>query len=85
MTREVIESMLTQKPFLPFRLSMTDRSVHEVRDPAWVELGESVLTFYRPDPPAPDGRTWTRMLALRHITSLEILRCDAPTVVGRKD
>lgn len=85
MTREPILSLLTQKPFMPFRLFMTDRSVHEVRDPQWVELRESVLVFNRPDPSAADGKAWCRTLSLAHITSIEIPMCDAPTVVARKE
>jgi len=84
MTREPILSLLARKPFLPFRLYMTDRSVHEVRDPELVEVRESVVELKRPDPSAPNGKAWRCTLALGHVVSIEVPCCDEPTVVSRE-
>ncbi len=65
MTREPILALLARKPFLPFRLYMTGRYVHEIRDPEYVEVRESVLEIKRPDPSAPGGKSWQCTLALR--------------------
>lgn len=85
MTREPIQSLLARKPFLPFRLYMTSRSVYEIRDPEYVEVRESVVELTRPDPSAPNGKAWHCTLALGHIVSIEVPACDEPTVVSRKE
>ena len=82
MTREPILSLLARKPFLPFRLTMTGGSVYEVRDPDHVEVRESVVELTRPDPSAPNGKTWRCTLALGHVTSIEVPFCDEPVVVS---
>ena len=81
MTREPILALLARKPFLPFRLYMTGRYVHEIRDPEYVEVRESVLEIKRPDPSAPGGKSWQCTLALDHVVSIEVQMCDEPTVV----
>ena len=82
MTREPLLSLLAAKPFLPFRIHMTGRTVYEVRDPAYVEVRESVVEITRPDPSAPGGKTWQCTLALAHVVSIEVQCCDEPTVVS---
>ena len=84
MTREPILAFLARKPFLPFRLHMTGGSAHEVRDPEYVEVRESVVEIKRPDPSAPGGKSWRCTLALGHVVSVEVPTCDEPTVVSRE-
>ncbi len=85
MTREPILALLARKPFLPFRLHMTGRYVHEVRDPEYVEVRDSVVEIKRPDPSAPGGKSWHCTLALRHVVSIEVQTCDEPTVVSHEE
>ena len=80
----VVRSMMEQKPFVPFRVFMADRSVHEVRDPNWVELTDSALRLYRPDPSAPGGRSWHQILSLDHLVVIQPMLADEPAVVAGK-
>jgi hypothetical protein len=79
--RAVIEQFLQQRPFQPFRLSLTSRSVHEIRNPEWVTLRPTTLTLNVPDSTAPGGFDWRCTLALAHVVSLEPMMADEPTVV----
>ena len=70
--REHILALLAHKPFLPFRIYLTDRSVHEIRGPEFAEVRESVMDLKEPDPDAPGGMSWRCTLALRHVVSIEV-------------
>jgi hypothetical protein len=83
--REHILALLAHKPFMPFRIYLTDRSVHEIRGPEFAEVRESVMDLKEPDPDAPGGMSWRCTLALRHVVSIEVPMVDAPTVVGGEE
>jgi len=79
--RMAIQQALEQKPFQLFRIKMSDRSVHEIRDPQWVELRSSVVQITFPDPNAPSGPPLWRILSLIHVVSIEVVFADEPAVV----
>jgi hypothetical protein len=76
-----IQQFLQQRPFQPFRLSLTGGSVHEIRNPEWVTLGLATLTLNVPDPTAPGGFRWQSVLALEHVVCLEPMIADEPAVI----
>lgn len=80
---DIIRDLLVRRPFLPFRVTLGGRvpSHHEVTDPELAELAPSVLRLYRRDSAAPGGKSWTSVLSLRHVATLEITRVDTPFVV----
>jgi hypothetical protein len=79
--RDAILTFLKQQPFVPFRLHMRDRSVHEIRHPERVEVRQGVAVLSRPDPTAPDGLAPQTMLSLDHVVRLEPLVADDPVTV----
>ena len=79
--RQNILDLLQQEPFQPFRLYMTCGTVYEVRQPEYVEVQESVMVIRRPDPADPTGQAWLSTLALHHVTRIEVLAGDEPTIV----
>lgn len=82
--REVIRHMLEQKPFIPFQISMTSRSVTEIRNPEWVTLRSTVLEINVPEP-GSDEPQWRATLALGHVVSVMPLIADKPAVVQRRE
>jgi hypothetical protein len=79
--REQLLQLLQQKPFMPLRLFMTGGTVNEVRHPEFVEVRENVMEIRRPDPASPTGQAWRCTLALLHVTRIEVLVGDEPTIV----
>jgi hypothetical protein len=76
--REVIAAELAAEPFVPFRLSLTGRSVYEVQRPEQVRLGEYVAKIGHPDAGEPDGFRVRAVLALEHVVSLSPIVPDEP-------
>ena len=80
--RDLIHFFLQQKPFRPFRLRLTCRSVFDIQDPALTRLTESTLRLGFLDtsvnPPVLVDR---HILSLDHVVSLEPLEYDEPLVV----
>jgi hypothetical protein len=81
--RQMIEQFLSQQPFQPFRLSLTDRSAYEIRSPEGIRLTPYVLEMNAPDAAEPGGWRWLRTLALEHVVTLQPLIADEPAVVQR--
>jgi hypothetical protein len=79
--RQVIETMLRQQPFEPFRIHMTGRYVHEIRRPETVIVRPTTLHVGEPDPARPGELHARVILALIHVVSLEPLTADEPTVI----
>jgi hypothetical protein len=67
-------------PFQPFRICLTDGTIHEVRHPELVMVGRSTLILGRPAPgtmlPVFEDYVW---IALLHINRIEPLPSPAPT------
>jgi hypothetical protein len=80
---EIIRDLLARRPFIPFRVTLAGKvpAYHEVTDPELAELTPSVLRLYRRDPAAPGGKSWTSVLSLLHVATIEITRADTPFVV----
>jgi hypothetical protein len=83
--REIIRAALERQPFQPFRLRLTDRSIHEIRNPEDVELTPSTVQISFPDPSAPKSSRLRRILALIHVVSLEVMAADEPAIVQGKE
>jgi len=80
--RQVLQQMLQDQPFVPFRIHMTGRYVVDVLRPETAELGKGVLTLYAFDQDEPGKRRMTSMLSIDHIVSIEELLPDEPSVVA---
>jgi hypothetical protein len=74
MRAEHLRVFLSQQPFVPLRLHLSDGSAHEIRHP---ELALVTRTFVRIAYPAADPMTLAAdgavFVVLRHITRLELL------------
>ena len=62
-----MEELLQRKPFLPFRMFLTDRNTLDITRPLSVALGRNGLFIVLPD----DRWKW---VPLRHISSVETLQ-----------
>jgi hypothetical protein len=80
--RDIIQRLLQQKPFLPFRFSLTCGAVHEVRHPELARVKPGTLRLGRFDhsvtPPAIVDHF---IISLDHIVTLWPLTADEPVVV----
>ena len=72
MRQEDLLEVLRQRPFVPFRIHVTDGIVYEVRHPELVLVGRSRAVVFFPDPRRPPP-AFDRfdMVSLLHITRLE--------------
>jgi hypothetical protein len=80
-----IEALLRSRPFLPFRMSLTDKSVHEVRDPELVRLRDAVVCLCERDSARPGGLRERMIIALIHVVSLTCHVPDEPAVVPARN
>lgn len=78
----VIQHLLQQKPFIPFQISLTSRSITEIRNPEWITLRPTVLEFNVPDPGSSEPK-WRATLALGHVVSVMPMMADEPAVVQK--
>jgi hypothetical protein len=76
-----IEVLLKRRPFMPFRMSLTDKSVHDVRDPELVRLRDTVVCLCERNPAKPGGLDERMIIALIHVVSLTCMVPDEPAVV----
>jgi hypothetical protein len=79
--RQATEQLTRRRPFLPFRIHMTDRQLIEVRDPETAVLGQSTAVIRQRDPEHPGEWREHSMLALIHVVSLEVFAPDEPAIV----
>jgi hypothetical protein len=77
--RELIGQFLQQRPFQPFRLTLTGGSVREIRVPDGIVLGASTVNISVPN--AAGQMEWRSTLALIHVVTLEPLSADEPAIV----
>jgi len=82
--RDNIDALLQCRPFMPFRMSLTDRSVHEVRDPDLVRLRDTVVCLCEKNPAMPGGLDERMVIALIHVVSLTVMMPDEPEVLPAK-
>lgn len=82
--RKNIEVLLKRQPFVPFRMSLTDKSAHEVRDPDLVRLRDTAVALCAPDPAKPSELRERMIIALIHVVSLTTMVADEPSVVDVK-
>jgi hypothetical protein len=75
-----IVKALANKPFQPFRLCLTDGTIHEVRHPELVVVGRSTVFLGRPGPgeykQVFEDYVW---IALLHINRMEPIPKQAST------
>ena len=74
MPLEEILALLRRRPFVPFRLHLTDGSAYEVRHPEMLMPGARSLTIGIPADPSVPVYARTEVAALVHITRLEPLQ-----------
>jgi hypothetical protein len=76
--RDIVEA-LRRRPFVPFRLHLSDGTVYEIRHPelVMVGLGSLVVGFPSGDEPDPLYERYTTV-ALSHIVGLEPMQVDSP-------
>ena len=79
--REIIQYMVEHRPFQPFRIRMTGKTMQDIRNPERVLVGPTTLHLREPDPARPGKLRESVILALIHVVSLEPLMEDEPTVV----
>jgi hypothetical protein len=76
-----IRCLLEHQPFYPFRMNLTSRSVHEVRNPDMVRLRDCVVALCEPDETKPGALREQCIIALIHVVSLTVTLPDEPAVV----
>jgi hypothetical protein len=77
---DVVRQLLAQRPFLPFRISMTSRTVYLVEEPDLAVVRNGVVDIYRRKPGSPNGRELAATLSSDHIVSITE-EDDGPVVV----
>lgn len=71
MPLEDILTLLRRRPFVPFRVHLTDGASHEIRHPAMLMPGARSITIGIPADPAVPVYTRTEIVALIHVVRLE--------------
>ena len=84
--REALKMMLRSKPFRPFRMRLTSKSVQDIYDPRQIEVGESTARVSIPSDLPPEQWNWHSIVSLLHLVSLETLGetpqdADLPTII----
>jgi hypothetical protein len=77
---EVIRARLAARPFVPFRLALTDRSAHDVLEPDLAVVDDEVVQVFVRPPGRPNGRTLKAVISLPHVVLVE--DADGPTFVA---
>jgi hypothetical protein len=73
MDPEQINTMTRRRPFIPFRLHVTDGVSYDVLNPEWISLGRTVAFVGVRRDPASEYFDEPVLVALRHITRIEPL------------
>jgi hypothetical protein len=77
MPPEDIKAKLRQRPFVPFRVILTDGTVYEVRHPELLLLGKRSAVIGLTGDPADTIYDRSVTVALLHITRIEPLEASA--------
>lgn len=75
---EELRRLVLRIPFLPFRLHVADGSSYEIRRREMILLGARSVTIGVPGPDDPYLYDHTVIVALVHVTRLELLASDEP-------
>ena len=78
MRPEEVHAFLTRRPFMPFRIHLTDGTMYEVRHPDQCILTRSAIIVGIPHPTQP----WAQRVAfysLIHVNRLESVEAEQPT------
>ena len=82
--RDLIVRLLQQRPFLPFRFSLTCGAVHEVRHPELARVTPGTLHLGRYDHSVtPAAIVDEFIISLDHVVTLWPLTADEPVVVDK--
>jgi hypothetical protein len=78
MRPEDLQELLRHRPFEPFRLHLTDGSVHEIRHPEMARAGRSILWIHSPETihSIPFGQRRVGV-ALIHIVQIEFVKPES--------
>jgi hypothetical protein len=71
MDPEQINTLTRRRPFIPFRLHVTDGVSYDVLNPEWISLGRTVAFVGVRRDPASEYFDEPVLVALRHITGIE--------------
>ena len=78
--------LLRCKPFRPFRMRLTSKSIQDVYDPRQIDVGEKHCQSEHSQRPAAGTMGWHSTISLLHLVSLESLsekplEADSPTII----
>jgi len=79
MSRNDLLERVKQKPFVPFRLVLTEGSGYEVRHPEHVMVGRHSAVIGLPGKMEQDFYETTVLVDLLHIVRLEPLKAEKPS------
>ena len=77
MNLEEVDLWCNNKPFVPFRLTVTDGRSFDITDSSQIWPGKWNVLVIVPDPENPDHYKAHATLALLHVTSIEPLQLSA--------
>jgi hypothetical protein len=82
MSRNDVLTRVRQRPFLPFRLVLSEGTGYEVRHPDFIMVGRDSLTLGLTSEPDQGFYESTVLIALPHIVRLEPLAVSTTTGNG---
>ena len=71
MSPEQLDQQLSQEPFIPLRLHLTDGTKVEINNPALAVISRLALYVFRVDRPNSHLAQDYHLIALRHIVQVE--------------
>jgi hypothetical protein len=71
MSPEELRSLLQRRPFMPFRIHVSDEASYEVRKPDMVSIGRTILFLGLVRDVQSEFFDEPVLIALRHITRIE--------------
>jgi hypothetical protein len=83
MPLEELLNLLRRRPFVPFRIHLTDGASYEVRHPEMLMPGARSITIGIPGDPTIPIYSRTEIVALVHIVRLERLEEATPAAPGQ--
>lgn len=69
--------LLRRRPFVPFRIHMSDGTSYEIRLPQFLMVGLASAVVGIPDVTVPDAYARTEIIALRHFVRVELIEAPA--------
>jgi hypothetical protein len=83
MTRKDLLQRVRQKPFVPFRMVLTEGTAYEVRHPDFVMVGRDSLVVGLPGEQEQEFYETSVLIDLIHIVRLEPLEAGTPSASSK--